>query len=119
MFLTPGRAPSRCTAMPLTLPMDFEFATATRILFGRGKLRELGGVTRLLGRRALIVTGRSLKRAEPVQQILADQQLSSTIFQVEGEPTVTDIREGAQLGKQEQCDLVIGVGGGSALDAGK
>src|SRR5207247_9546375 len=46
--------------------MRFEFATATRIIFGAGTLREIGRLAKELGQRALLVTGRNLSRVEPL-----------------------------------------------------
>jgi alcohol dehydrogenase class IV len=99
--------------------MDFEFATATRILFGPGKLRQLGSIARSFGRRALIVTGRSVERARHVGEVLAVEGVSHTVFHLTSEPTVDDVRRGAELARLERRDLVIGIGGGSALDAAK
>ncbi len=99
--------------------MDFEFATATRILFGPGKLRQLGLIVKGLGRRALIVTGRSVERARQVGEVLAGEGVSHTVFHLANEPTVDDVRHGAELARFERCDVVIGIGGGSALDAAK
>ena len=46
--------------------MRFEFATASRILFGPGVLREAGAAARQFGRHAFVVTGRAPRRAEPL-----------------------------------------------------
>ena len=51
--------------------MQFEFATATQIIFGAGKLSEAAGMAREFGSRALVVTGRDLSRAE---KLLANLQ---------------------------------------------
>lgn len=99
--------------------MDFEFGTAARIRFGPGTVAELGAVAKALGRRALIVTGRSAQRAERVASILGEAGVSSTTVHLAGEPSVDDVQRGVALAKQEHCDLVAGVGGGSALDAAK
>ncbi len=99
--------------------MRFEFATATRILFGPGVVREAGPLAKELGNRALVVTGRAPRRAEPLLAGLHARGISITNFSVAGEPEVATIQEGVALAKRENCDLVISCGGGSVLDAGK
>ena len=99
--------------------MQFEFATATRILFGTGARKDLPGAAKSFGRRALIVTGR---RSEPALQLAAElrrEQVESVLFSGEGEPTLAQVIDGAGRAKAEKCDLVLALGGGSALDAGK
>src|SRR5688572_6261835 len=96
--------------------LRFEFATATRIIFGAGTLKEVGSLAATLGRKALIVTGRNTTRAAPLLKLLA---IPHEIFSVPGEPTVHEVIKGAEHARSEQCDLVIGYGGGSALDAAK
>jgi alcohol dehydrogenase class IV len=99
--------------------MRFEFATATRIIFGPGVLAEVGQAARSMGRRTLVVTGSSLERAQRVLDLLAEQEMEAGIFQVESEPTTGLISQGLQAARAQQADLIIGFGGGSALDAGK
>lgn len=97
----------------------FEFATAARIIFGPGSVREAGALARALGRRALLVTGRHPERAEAVAPLLAEQGVSVVTFAVQGEPELDTVRAGAARGKSNDCDMVLGFGGGSALDAAK
>lgn len=99
--------------------MQFEFATATKILFGAGRLRETGTLAKQFGSRALVVTGRHIDRAEPLVTVLAAEQVARVVFPVNGEPTTDTVLQGVQRAREEQCDLVIGFGGGSAIDAGK
>ncbi len=99
--------------------MRFEFATATRILFGPGTLDELGPLARSLGRRALVVTGRAPERAAGAHERLAAASVERVTFAVTGEPTIEDVRRGCALARQTERDLVVACGGGSAIDAGK
>ncbi len=99
--------------------MIFEFATATRIVFGAGKLREVGPMARELGKRALVVTGKSADRAKPLLDALKSQGIEAVTFSVTGEPTIDVVKEATRLASEQRCDLVIGFGGGSALDTGK
>jgi alcohol dehydrogenase class IV len=99
--------------------LPFEFATATRIVFGAGRLQELPGLAKPFGRRAFIVTGRSLDRARPLIEALASAGISASTFSVAGEPEVATVVEGVAQAKKANSDLVISFGGGSAIDAGK
>lgn len=99
--------------------MHFEFATATRIIFGSGTLSQVGSIARDLGSRALIVTGRDTTRADALVRFLGGANIASALFSVPGEPTLDTVTRGTTLVRSEGCDLVIGFGGGSAIDAGK
>lgn len=98
----------------------FEFATATRIAFGAGRLAEVPEAVKALGgNKVLLVTGRHSTRAGPLREGLDRLGLSSVTFAVEGEPTVERVREGTAAALSGRCDVVVALGGGSALDAGK
>jgi len=99
--------------------MNFGFATATRIIFGAGTLREIAPLAKEFGTRALVVTGQNTVRAAPLLRLLNGGGVSSTPFAISGEPTVGSVVRGVEQGKTARCDLVIGFGGGSAMDAGK
>lgn len=95
---------------------SFEFATASRILFGAGRLNELGKHVEG-ARRALLVRGHSSDAIPRLRQLLSEAGASLAEFPVRGEPTIEAVRDGVQAARD--CDLVIGLGGGSALDTGK
>jgi alcohol dehydrogenase class IV len=101
------------------LAMRFEFATATRVVFGAGARRELPAIARAFGTRALVVGGRSPTLSDPVVANLADVGIAVERWSAAGEPTVEQVLAGAELARRERCDLVLAVGGGSAIDAGK
>ena len=99
--------------------MRFEFATATRILFGPGTLAEVAPAAKALGKRALLVVGRDVERAEPLRERLGAHGVATVVRSVGGEPTVPLVRAEVERAREAGCDLVVGFGGGSVLDAGK
>jgi alcohol dehydrogenase class IV len=99
--------------------MQFEFATATRIVFGTGAFQQIGGLARELGSRALIVSRSKPESAEPVLQQLSRHAIESRVFPVSQEPTTHLVMEGVRLAREAGCDLVIGFGGGSTIDTAK
>ena len=101
------------------MSLNFEFATATRIVFGAGALGRLGANAKAFGQRALVVTGREPRRAEKLTASLTSAGLGSAIFSVAGEPEIATVERGTAFAKSERCDFVIGFGGGSVLDAAK
>jgi alcohol dehydrogenase class IV len=99
--------------------MPFEFATATRILFGSGTLPLAATSAKEMGRHVLLVTGSTTERADPLHQELAKHSIETVPFAVCAEPTVDTVQQGTQLARSEHCDVVVSMGGGSVLDAGK
>ncbi len=99
--------------------MNFEFATAARIVFGPGRLAEAGPAAAAMGRRALVITGKSTDRAEPLIGVLADSGVEAELFSAPGEPTTELVQAAAGAAREAGCDLTVGFGGGSAMDAAK
>ncbi|MGE3310762.1 MAG: iron-containing alcohol dehydrogenase [Limisphaerales bacterium] len=97
----------------------FEFATAARVVFGAGRLAEVGAIARSFGRRALIVTGSHPERAQGLQARLKDAGVTSETYPVQGEPTTRAVATGLARARLKGPDLIIGFGGGSAIDAAK
>jgi len=99
--------------------LAFEFATAGRIVFGRGTSAQSASAARALGKRALVVVGRDTTRHTARFELFRQAGLTVEILSVPGEPTVELVREGTRLAREGQADVVVGIGGGSALDAAK
>jgi alcohol dehydrogenase class IV len=97
----------------------FELATAARVVFGPRALDELGPIASGLGRRALLVTGRTPERAAPAHERLARAGLAVEAFGFAGEPSVDDVRRGVAAGRAAGAEVVVACGGGSAIDGGK
>jgi alcohol dehydrogenase class IV len=99
--------------------MSFEFATATRIIFGEGSVREVAPAAKQWGTRALLVTGPVPERADQLRSALEADRSQCFTFTVDGEPTVDLIARGLEQARERQCDVVVAMGGGSVIDAGK
>jgi alcohol dehydrogenase class IV len=99
--------------------MRFEFATATRIIFGQSTVQEVAPLAAGMGCRALVVTGRNIERSQSLLSQLNEQGVESVTFQVPDEPTTDMAFAGVRAAREAECDLVIGLGGGSVLDMGK
>ena len=99
--------------------MRFEFATATRVIFGAGALAEVGAAAKAMGSRALVTLGATPQRAQHLLDILEAQGITVTTLPVAGEPNIDLARRGMEMARDAGCDLVVGFGGGSAIDAGK
>ena len=99
--------------------MKFEFATAGRILFGAGVSRQLPALAKSLGEAALLVVGRSGRGIDVLAAGLAEAGVRLVPFHVDAEPTNRLVDEAKELALDRGCELVIAVGGGSVIDAGK
>ncbi len=100
------------------------FVTAPRILTGAGCFGELGKEARALGERALVVCGRRALRAsgrlDQALALLRDAGAQAFVFdEVEPEPTLATVDAARAACRKNACDVVVGIGGGSALDVAK
>jgi alcohol dehydrogenase class IV len=99
--------------------MQFEFATATRIVFGEGSLKSVPEQAAAMGTRVLLVTGKNGERAAKLARELDEAGVTVIRFTVPGEPDTEMVSAAVGAARQAACDLVIGMGGGSVVDAGK
>jgi alcohol dehydrogenase class IV len=99
--------------------MVFEFATASRIVFGAGAAAQVAPIARELGRKAMVVTGRSPERAEPIVSALRASGVDVLSFAIAGEPDIITVELGRAAAQESSRDVVIGIGGGSVVDTAK
>ncbi len=98
---------------------DFAFATASRIVFGRGKADTVADEVAAMGRRVLLVHGRGTERSAGIAAGLAAAGCSVGSFSVRGEPDLPMIEDGVALARDVGVEVVLAVGGGAVIDAGK
>lgn len=104
--------------------MVFRFMLPTKLLFGAGSLNQLGKEASKLGKKAMIVTGSSSMRKtgvlDRVTEDLKSNGMEVVVFdKIEPNPRDYTIDEGAKIVREEKVDLIIGLGGGSSMDASK
>lgn len=97
--------------------MKFEFATAQQIIFGRGSIQRLASILPTGSQRCLLVMGRHFTGWQ--EQIPLPTGLECLPYLISGEPNAETVEKGAQLARQKMVDVIIAIGGGSVLDAGK
>jgi alcohol dehydrogenase len=110
-------------AAPMPL-QPFDFHTSTRVMFGPGTMHRLGEIARELGAtRALLVTDPGLEAAghpQCAQQSLKDAGLDVFVFDdVEENPTSRHVQIGVEFARPLGVNLIVSVGGGSAMDCAK
>ncbi len=104
--------------------MNFNFILPPKIIFGEGTLEKIGEEAKRLGsKRVLIVTSRGMLKRESLKRAaesLRAHKLSSEVFaRVVPEPPVENVHECAAVARETRSDLLIGLGGGSAMDVAK
>jgi alcohol dehydrogenase class IV len=102
----------------------FEYQHAGEIIFGNGRISEVGSLVSRYGRRCLVVSGPKAGALRDLYPIVGDllEHLGLDWEHFDGvmpNPTVDLISTGAKLAKKFKADVVLGIGGGSSLDAAK
>jgi Alcohol dehydrogenase, class IV len=103
---------------------NFQFFMPTKVLFGAGQLKNLH-LENMPGKNALIVTsnGQSTKKygyLAAVEQELDKANVSYVVFdEIRPNPSKDNVMDGAKKGKENGCDFVVALGGGSVMDASK
>ena len=102
----------------------WEFYLPTRVIFGRESLNRLGREVKPLGEPVLLVTGRKAIREsgilDRVNRILNKEKIAGVVYdQVSPEPDTEVVDRGVAFARQNRCKVVVGIGGGSAIDVAK
>ena len=104
--------------------MSFDYHIPTKILFGAGKLNQLAEEP-LPGTKALIVisNGTSMRKhgyLQRLEDLLNRQNIGTVVYdKIQSNPIKEHVMEGAAVAKDNDCDFVVALGGGSPIDAAK
>ena len=102
--------------------MDFNLFTPTKLLFGRGKLNELGN-QKLPGRKALLLisSGQSVKTSGTLDRVTAQLDKAGAAYvicnNIHENPSKEVVMEAAACAKGNGCDFILALGGGAVLDS--
>ncbi|MFI3228373.1 MAG: iron-containing alcohol dehydrogenase [Clostridia bacterium] len=104
--------------------MNFNYFLPVNLIFGRGKADLIGETTAKYGKKALIVTGGSSSKKsgllDRTVKLLTESGIENVIFdEVTQNPLTTTAMEGAKVAKDNGCDVVLALGGGSIMDCAK
>jgi len=103
--------------------LDFNFASIPHIIFGAGRLNELYELIPKFGNNVIyVIGGSSLKKSRKWDEIVYAMKKKNVNFSeisVTGEPTPTLVDDAVKNFRNQKIDLVVGIGGGSVIDAGK
>lgn len=104
--------------------MNFNYYLPVNVVFGCGKVKEVGEIAKPYGKKALIVTGKSSAKKsglyDKVKDSLAAAGIEGALFdKVSQNPLTTTAIEGAEFARETGADLVVAIGGGSIMDCAK
>jgi alcohol dehydrogenase len=103
--------------------VSFELYTPQKIVFGNNRMKTVATEARRLGGRALVVSGKNSMRKtgvlDSLTSLLRSEGVKVEYCTIEHEPTVDMVDAGKRRAEECACDLVIALGGGSVIDAGK
>lgn len=103
---------------------NFEFYNPVKLVFGAGELKRIGELSKGYGKRALIVSYSVVDFYGDLFTIIHNKLSENSItyvdyFAATANPKISEAQGGVDIGKKENVDFVIGVGGGSAMDLAK
>lgn len=101
----------------------YQFKVPEKIMMGDNIVAQVENVFNVYGSHALIVTGPNIARSTMIaslERTLDNDRVKYTVIShIEGEPTVRMIEKGVESYRENGCDFIIGLGGGSPLDSAK
>ncbi len=109
----------------MPLPDVFEFQARTRIVFGRGLVKDVGfEAAKLKGTRAFVVTDATLRKLGLLQRVLdgfrdSGVQVMGVFDDVPPNSEVAVVERGAEAARATGCDVLVALGGGSVIDTAK
>jgi len=99
------------------------FTVPKNIIIGKGIIKEAQTLLTSYGKKAFIVTGKHVVKStmmDELKELLDECKVQYYIFdEITGEPTIAMVEEGVKSYKENSCDYLIGIGGGSPIDAAK
>ena len=103
---------------------DFVFQNPTKIIFGRGKISNLGEEVKKYASKVLLVYGRkSIKENGVYDEVTASLKKSGITFVelsgVKPNPVLSKVKEGIEIARKEKVEAIVAVGGGSVIDTSK
>ena len=103
---------------------NFDYYNPVRVHFGPGILKDVGTHAKTLGKRICLVSYKELGHLEPLCKKVIDLLKKEgcavfTFYEAEPNPDISTIAAGAEFCRERNIDLIIGLGGGSAMDAAK
>lgn len=104
--------------------MNNSFYMPTKIIMSENCIKDNPGEWRGFGQKALIITGASSAKSsgalQDVTEVLLSQGIKFEVFdKIKSNPTVADVYEGAAFAREKMAEFIIGIGGGSPMDAAK
>ncbi len=104
--------------------MDFTFHMPVKIISGEGCVLKNGNLLREFGRRCLIMTGRNAAKLsgalDDVLKVFGETGIEATVFpEISANPLLSQCRNAAYTAEICKADFIIGIGGGSVMDAAK
>lgn len=104
--------------------LSFALHMPTKITFGKGEILKSGQIVSEYGKKALIVTGRSsTKKTGVLDKVIGSLKQAGVDYvvydRIEPNPRAATIDEAGHIARDNQCNVIVGLGGGSAMDAAK
>lgn len=104
--------------------MDFIFNIPVKIIFGEKCISKNSEAIKPYGAKAFIVTGKNSSKANgsynDIVEALDREKIKHYLYdRIEANPSVESVREASAIAKEQNADFIIGIGGGSPLDAAK